>query len=1044
MTVQLAYVLAFMSLPFSALLQIIQIRIEQPTMHLENDLAIVCYISNPGDNALVFSLELQMNKTGSFQRIVFMYSDDKDIWKDPVLQNISKVSGSLYPPSSAELRLTIDKKKMQCPDDFAMFRCKVRGFDQVTHNVEEQFTEPISVSYCTLLPSIQIRTEQQQMHLENDLAIVCYISNPGDIASVFSLELQMNKTGSFQRIVFMYSDDKDIWKDPVLQNISKVSGSLYPPSSAELRLTIDKKKMQCPDDFAMFRCKVRGFDQVTHNVEEQFTEPISVSYCTLLPSIQIRTEQPQMHIENDLAIVCYISNPGDIASVFSLELQMNKTGSFQRIVFMYSDGKDIWKDPVLQNISKVSGSLYPPSSAELRLTIDKKKMQCPDDFAMFRCKVRGFDQVTHNVEEQFTEPISVSYCTLLPSIQIRTEQPQMHIENDLAIVCYISNPGDIASVFSLELQMNKTGSFQRIVFMYSDGKDIWKDPVLQNISKVSGSLYPPSSAELRLTIDKKKIQCQDAIAMFRCKMRGFDQVTHNVEEQFTEPISVSYCALLLSIQIRADQPQMHLENDLAIVCYISNPGNIASVFSLELQMNKTGSFQRIVFMYSDDKDIWKDAILQNISKVSGSLSSPSSAELRLVIDKKNIQCPDDFAMFRCKMRGFDQVTHNVEEKFTEPISVSYCVSSVQSKRHGIPPANYAGVIVIAAIGIVILVASGLLWKRHRYKREIYGDDNIYTDFKVYDLIRESIPLRRFVEHVEYLMKNDKEELNEEFKALLNSHEKDDKSAATDLGVISKKELERSNSIPYEFNRVKLQRQASGSKKDYINASLLLDGLYIMTQCPTQKKTANFWQMIWEHHVPSIVVLSADREQRQECYFPDRDGEVHLYGRIDVELLATYKESRDITWRNFKLTKENQSKTVTHFSVSNVEMCRVQEQLLNLMDILTRTNKKIDAKGPCVVHGGCYGMDYSSVFIVVDHLVKSTVSGSSSVDVYGTVTRLLKERMFSIDSEDQYCMIYNCLQSYFQNSTEVYGGTTVKHAYNEVPIMDSTNVYEDLY
>lgn len=34
------------------------------------------------------------------------------------------------------------------------------------------------------------------------------------------------------------------------------------------------------------------------------------------------------------------------------------------------------------------------------------------------------------------------------------------------------------------------------------------------------------------------------------------------------------------------------------------------------------------------------------------------------------------------------------------------------------------------------------------------------------------------------------------------------------------------------------------------------------------------------------------------------------------------------------------------------------------------------------------------------------------------------------------MIYNCLQSYFQNSTEVYGGTTVKHAYNEVPIMAS--------
>lgn len=48
--------------------------------------------------------------------------------------------------------------------------------------------------------------------------------------------------------------------------------------------------------------------------------------------------------------------------------------------------------------------------------------------------------------------------------------------------------------------------------------------------------------------------------------------------------------------------------------------------------------------------------------------------------------------------------------------VLFSASSVQSKIHGIPTANYAGVIVIAAIGIVILVASGLLWKRHRYKR----------------------------------------------------------------------------------------------------------------------------------------------------------------------------------------------------------------------------------------------------------------------------------------------------------------------------------------
>lgn len=44
------------------------------------------------------------------------------------------------------------------------------------------------------------------------------------------------------------------------------------------------------------------------------------------------------------------------------------------------------------------------------------------------------------------------------------------------------------------------------------------------------------------------------------------------------------------------------------------------------------------------------------------------------------------------------------------------------------------------------------------------------------------------------------------------------------------------------------------------------------------------------------------------------------------------------------------------------------------------------------------MDYSSVFIVVDYFVKFIVFGSSSVDVYGIVIWLLKERMFLIDLE----------------------------------------------
>lgn len=44
-----------------------------------------------------------------------------------------------------------------------------------------------------------------------------------------------------------------------------------------------------------------------------------------------------------------------------------------------------------------------------------------------------------------------------------------------------------------------------------------------------------------------------------------------------------------------------------------------------------------------------------------------------------------------------------------------------------------------------------------------------------------------------------------------------------------------------------------------------------------------------------------------------------------------------------------------------------------------------------------GIDNSGVYIAVDHVVKSVVSGGNEIDVYGTTRTVMKERMFSISS-----------------------------------------------
>lgn len=49
---------------------------------------------------------------------------------------------------------------------------------------------------------------------------------------------------------------------------------------------------------------------------------------------------------------------------------------------------------------------------------------------------------------------------------------------------------------------------------------------------------------------------------------------------------------------------------------------------------------------------WKDSTLQYRAFAKGNVDSPSSAKLRLTIDKARVQCPTDFKMYMCKMSGY--------------------------------------------------------------------------------------------------------------------------------------------------------------------------------------------------------------------------------------------------------------------------------------------------------------------------------------------------------------------------------------------------------
>ena len=78
-----------------------------------------------------------------------------------------------------------------------------------------------------------------------------------------------------------------------------------------------------------------------------------------------------------------------------------------------------------------------------------------------------------------------------------------------------------------------------------------------------------------------------------------------------------------------------------------------------------------------------------------------------------------------------------------------------------------------------------------------------------------------------------------------------------------------NILPYDHNRVKLVPIAGSRQSDYINASVI-DGFqqknaFIATQAPLENTVVDFWRMVQEKNIHTIVMLTKLVEKEQVCF-----------------------------------------------------------------------------------------------------------------------------------------------------------------------------------
>ncbi|KAK9873100.1 hypothetical protein WA026_020829 [Henosepilachna vigintioctopunctata] len=346
-------------------------------------------------------------------------------------------------------------------------------------------------------------------------------------------------------------------------------------------------------------------------------------------------------------------------------------------------------------------------------------------------------------------------------------------------------------------------------------------------------------------------------------------------------------------------------------------------------------------------------------------------------------------------------------------------------------------IILSIIWFLVGVASAISFKRYRERKRpkiMYGIgrrpttvDNIYSlsdlprilpkipesdkeelleshqnEFTTFPVayranldFKKPIKIREFEK---YVQNGVSKELEAQFLSL--------PKGALQPSVEGKQELNKpknrfNNILPYDFNRVKLQRTSENT--DYINASFIkgykMNQSYIAAQGPKSLTINDFWQMIWQENVRYVVMLVNLEEAGQkkvEKYWPNPN-EDFRFGNIQVfhhsaDCMADYEINV------FTVTCDGQQRKVFHYHFLKWPDHGVPMHFHTLVSFV-RKSLEISLRSPVVVHCSS-GTAATGVFILCDICLRAAHE-TGIVDMFKIAYDLRKQRINMIDNILQY-------------------------------------------
>ncbi|XP_043101766.1 receptor-type tyrosine-protein phosphatase eta isoform X2 [Puntigrus tetrazona] len=260
-----------------------------------------------------------------------------------------------------------------------------------------------------------------------------------------------------------------------------------------------------------------------------------------------------------------------------------------------------------------------------------------------------------------------------------------------------------------------------------------------------------------------------------------------------------------------------------------------------------------------------------------------------------------------------------------------------------------------------------------------------------------------------------------------------------------------NVLPYDSSRVKLS-VLSSPFDDYINASYMPGYTskkeFIAAQGPLPCTVNDFWRLIWEKNIHTIVMLTKCNEQgRVKCeeYWP---ADKKHFNNLTVTNISEIP-LEDWTLRDFEVknVKTAESRSVRHFHFTawpDHGVPETTELLINFRHLVREHMDQYSRHSPTLVHCSA-GVGRTGTFIAIDRLIYQ-IERDGVVDVYGIIHDLRMHRPLMVQTEDQYVFLNQCSMDIIKSRTGnnvdlIYQNTAALTIYeNFEPLKKAKNGY----